>query len=148
MPVTGKKTTMYSVRLIPQDEMGVIIPYLRMLDSNIPEAVLQQRLEAMMQHNYLCAGVYDGDTLIGISGMWVLEKYYVGKHIEPDNVIIHPDYRGVGAGELLIQWIHDYAKEQGCLAMELNCYVSNHKGVVFWIKQGYRILGYHFRKDL
>lgn len=139
---------MYQVKLIPQEDLATIFPLLKILDPNIAEELLQQRLQEMQQHNYLCAGIYDGELLIGISGMWILYKYYVGKHIEPDNVMIHPDHRGSGAGEALMNWIHDYAKEQGCLASELNCYVSNSKGVAFWVKQGYRILGFHFRKDL
>lgn len=139
---------MYTVQLIQASDMVMILPFLRLLDNTIPEDVLQQRLADMQQSNYLCAGVYCKDELVGISGMWILNKYYVGKHIEPDNVIIYPEHRGKGAGEMLMRWMHDYAKEQGCTAMELNCYVSNHKGVAFWIKQGYRILGYHFRKDL
>lgn len=139
---------MFDVRLIPQDDIETILPLLQLLDANIPEDILTQRLVDMKQSNYLCAGVYDGEELIGISGLWILNKYYVGKHIEPDNVIIHPDYRNKGVGELLMEWIHNFAKEQGCNASELNCYVSNQKGVAFWYKQGYRMLGFHMRKDL
>ncbi|EQD69526.1 GCN5-related N-acetyltransferase, partial [mine drainage metagenome] len=40
---------------------------------------------------YQCAGLYDDGRLIGICGLWILTKYYVGKHIEPDNVVIQED---------------------------------------------------------
>lgn len=139
---------MYDVKLIPAEQLDSTLPLLKLLDDKLADDVLQQRLDDMKQSNYLCAGVYHGDALVGISGLWILHKYYVGKHIEPDNVIVHPEHRGNGAGELLMDWIHNYAREQGCVASELNCYVSNSKGVAFWVKQGYRILGFHFRKDL
>lgn len=139
---------MYDIRLIPEEHLEDIFPLLRLLDGALTDEVLAARLNGMKSHNYECVGVYDTDTLIGISGLWILDKYYVGKHIEPDNVVIHPDYRGKGIGEKLMQWIYDYAKEQGCVASELNCYVSNHKGVAFWMKEGFRIIGYHMRKDL
>jgi GNAT superfamily N-acetyltransferase len=77
-----------------------------------------------------------------------MTKYYVGKHIEPDNVIIHPDYRGSGVGEALMKWIYNYAISQGCVASELNCYVSNNAGQKFWINQGYNVIGFHFQKQL
>ena len=137
---------MYEFRLIPEDELDSILPLLKILDDSIAHEILTERLEDMKQRNYECVGVYNNNTLVGISGIWTLNKYYVGKHIEPDNVMIHPDHRANGLGEQLMDWIHNYAKSKGCIASELNCYVSNHKGVRFWIKQGYKILGYHMQK--
>lgn len=139
---------MYDIRFIPVEHIDSILPFLKMLDGKMDDELLVQRLEAMKESNYQCVGVYAGDELVGISGLWTLNKYYVGKHIEPDNVIIHPDHRGEGLGDRLMDWIHNYAKDQGCTASELNCYVVNHKGTAFWMKQGYYILGYHMRKDL
>lgn len=139
---------MYTIRLLNTDELHTILPFLQMLNENTSADIIESRLEEMESNNYRCVGVYDADKLIGISGIWILTKHYVGKHIEPDNVIIHPDYRSQKIGELLFQWIFNYAHEQGCLASELNCYVQNHKGIRFWINQGYRIIGYHMQKLL
>lgn len=139
---------MYTIRLLKTDELHTILPFLQMLNENTSLATLEIRLKEMEANNYRCVGVYDADKLIGISGLWILTKHYVGKHIEPDNVIIHPDYRNKKIGEQLFKWIFDYAREQGCVASELNCYVHNHKGVRFWINQGYRIIGYHMQKLL
>ncbi len=139
----------YDIRLIPKEELPSTIPLLRMLNNNnIAEEVLKERMQDMLQRNYACVGVYDQDKLIAISGVWVLNKFYVGKHIEPDNVMVHPGYQGKGIGDLMMQWIHDYARSKGCIAAELNCYVSNEKGIRFWINQGYKILGFHFQKKL
>ena len=126
--------------------MGTIIPLLKVLDESINDETLNQRLDGMLDNNYECVGAYHNDELIGICGLWTLNKYYVGKHIEPDNVIILPKHRSSGVGEQMMTWIYEYAKTKGCEASELNCYVSNHKGVRFWIKQGYRIIGYHMQK--
>lgn len=139
---------MYIIRLINQEELHTILPFLQMLNEKTSADILSERLKDMQTHNYKCVGVYDGDKLIGITGIWILTKHYIGKHIEPDNVIIHPDYRNQKIGEQLFQWIFDYARTQGCVASELNCYVQNHKGVRFWINQGYRIIGYHMQKLL
>lgn len=137
---------MYQIRFIPADKLDEILPFLQLLNPNEQEQVLADRLQKMKSLDYRCIGIYDGEKLAGISGLWILFKHYSGKHAEPDNVIIHPDYRGKGLGEKLIGWIHDYAKEQGCESCELNCYVSNHAGVRFWISLGYEIIGYHMIK--
>lgn len=137
---------MYQIRLIPREELDTIIPLLRILNDAIDERTLQERLEDMQQRNYVCAGVYDQDRLIGICGLWILNKYYVGKHIEPDNVMILPEYRNQGVGEQMMEWVYAYGREQGCVASELNCYVTNDKGIRFWLNQGYRIIGFHCQK--
>lgn len=139
---------MYTIRLLNTDELHTILPFLQILNENTTSDILESRLKEMESNSYRCVGVYDADKLIGISGLWILTKHYVGKHIEPDNVIIHPDYRNKKIGEQLFQWVFTYAQEQGCVASELNCYVQNHKGVRFWINQGYRIIGYHMQKIL
>lgn len=139
---------MYTIQLIEKESIEIILPFLEILNEKTDKEELRNRLREMCGNNYECVGVYDGEKLIGITGLWILTKHYIGKHIEPDNVIILPEYRNQKIGEQLMQWIFDYAKQKGCVASELNCYVQNHKGVRFWINQGYRIIGYHMQKIL
>ena len=139
---------MFDVRLIPKEEIATILPLVKMTNPDLSEEVLRDRLEQMLPLGYQCVGVYDGERLIGISGIWTLVKFYVGKHIEPDNVIIHPYYRGQGVGVVMMKWIFDYARSIGCVASELNAYVTNDRGHKFWFNQGYKILGFHFQKKL
>ena len=136
--------------------MKSIIPLVALLNPGTSEKILLERLEVMMKHDYKCLGVYDtstslstgGEKLIGVCGLWTLMKLYNGKHLEPDNVIISPEYRGKGIGELLMVWIDKYALENNYEAIELNAYVENLKGVEFWKKTGYHIRGHHFQKIL
>ena len=139
---------MYTIELINKKELHTIMPLIKLLNPGKSEEVLAEHLEDMMQRNYECVGVYDDGKLIAVSGIWILNKLYVGKHIEPDNVVVHPDYRGKQIGEQMIQWIGEYGKSLGCIASELNCYLENEKGIKFWKDQGYKILGYHFQKQL
>lgn len=132
--------------LLPREQISNIIPLLRLLDDKITEEVLKERLNEMFDRGYICLGVFDSDKLIGISGLWILTKYYIGRHIEPDDVVILPEYRGQGVGEKMMEWIYKFAKEQGCVASELNCYVGNSAGQKFWANESYRIIGFHYQK--
>lgn len=138
----------YSFRLIAPADMDSIIPLLMELDPSIEEKILKQRLKEMLGQNYQCVGIYEGSELIGVSGLWFLTKYYVGKHIEPDNVFIRPQHQGKGVGHQLMQWIYNYARENGCIASELNCYVSNKSGQKFWESEGYEAIGIHYQRKL
>lgn len=137
---------MYQIRLIPREEMETILPFLQLLDASISKETLAERLTEMFNNNYKCVGIFDNDKLIGVSGLWILTKYYIGKHIEPDNVIIAPEYQNKKIGNMLVEWIHDYGKKNGCVASELNCYITNPKGQKFWVNQGYEIKAFHYRK--
>lgn len=117
--------------LLPKTEIKKIIPLLQVLDERLGDELLEERLNEMFERGYLCVGIFDNSKLIGLSGLWILTKYYVGRHIEPDDVVILPEYRGKGIGEQLMQWIYQFAREQGCVASELNCYVGNSAGQKF-----------------
>ena len=137
---------MYTFSLIPKEKIYCIIPLLKVLNPTIDDETLKSRLDEMLLQGYECVGVYYAGKLIGISGLWIITKYYIGKHIEPDNVIIDPQYRNKGIGELLMKWIYEYGKSKGCVASELNCYVSNEKGQKFWLKEDYKVVGLHYQK--
>ncbi|GAA4271729.1 GNAT family N-acetyltransferase [Aquimarina gracilis] len=139
---------MYSIQLIPKEKLEIILPFLKLLSPKRSIKTLHERLIEMISEKYECVGVYDQDKLIGISGMWFLTKYYIGKHIEPDNVFILPEYQGKGVGKLLMNWIFEYAKSKGCKASELNCYINNKKGQKFWENQGYELIAYHYQKKI
>lgn len=139
---------MITIRLIPEDELEQILPLLQSINTEVPLSELENRLQNMKQYGYQCLGVYYDNKLIGISGLWLLYKHYIGKHIEPDNVVILPEYRNKGIGEQLMTWIYNYAKEQNCTTVELNAYVENEGAHKFWKNQGFKIVGYHFQKKL
>jgi len=132
--------------LIVKENILSIIPLLKILYPEVNEEVLALRLNEMILQGYQCLGIYENNNLIGTSGLWIKTKYYVGKHIEPDNVIVLPEYRNKGIGTSLMNWIYEYGRAQGCVASELNCYVSNDRGIKFWHGQGFNIIGCRFQK--
>ncbi len=138
----------YKITLIPHDQMETILPLVMELNNDtIAYSLLQKRLADMLDMGgYECIGAYDGEELVGIFGVWVLNKLYAGKHVEPDNVFIKKEYRSKGVGQLMIDFLFQYAKEIGCEGTEVNCYVTNEKGRKFWERQGYEPLAVHFFK--
>jgi GNAT superfamily N-acetyltransferase len=136
------------IKLIPKDQLIAIIPLIKHLNPTLYETTLKSRLEEMITQGYQCAGLYIDQQLIGLCGMWIMTKFYVGKHIEPDNVFILPEYRRLGLAKQLLDWVYDYGKSQGCIASELNCYISNETGDAFWEQEGFAKIGYHYHKSL
>ena len=137
---------MITIKLIKSTEIYSIIPLLQILNTNISEDTLKARLEQMIKEGYQCIGAFDKNNLIGICGIWILTKYYIGKHIEPDNMIIHPEYQKKNIGSKLMTWIDKFAKENDCMASELNCYINNKQAHEFYKKENYDVIALHFQK--
>ena len=133
---------------IPADRLPDIVPLLRVLDPSIAEATLRERVAEMARRGFHCFGAYDGERLVGCCGAWVLTKYYIGRHVEPDDVVVLPEYRSTGVGAALMDRVHAFGRDNGCAAAELNCYVGNGAGHKFWFNRGYRVIAFHFRREL
>lgn len=139
----------YIFKIIERNNITSIIPLIQKFTKNkFPDAILEQRFSEMVNQNYECAGIFDGEKLIGVSGMWFCTRHYSGKSVEVDHVYIDDDYRGKGLGKQFLKWIYNYAKQKGCEEIELNTYVQNYPSHKFYYNEGFEILGYHFAKKL
>lgn len=135
-------------KFIDKENIAVILPLMRLINTTTPDKVLEERVIEMAHQNYKCLGVYDGDKLIGICGLWFMTRHYCGKSMEPDHVIVAEEYKNKGLGNQLFEWLFEYAKSQGYEASELNSYVENTRSHKFYYNLGYEIKGFHFVKKL
>ena len=136
-----------TLQLISPTEILTALPLLMQLNQKETKETLSERLLEMSTQNYECVGVYDGDKLIGIAGLWFQTRHYSGRSIEPDHVIILDEYRNKGLGKRLFEWIDNYAKSKNCNAVELNSYVRNTASHKFYYNEGFEIMGFHFVKQ-
>ncbi len=135
------------IKLIPKENILVILPLLTELNDYTSKEVLIFRLKEMaQQENYKSVGMYLNNELIGISGLWFIIRHYCGRTIEPDHVVISSAFRNKGLGKLLFEWIYNYAEKNGYEASELNTYIRNKKSHKFYENEGYRKLGFHYLK--
>ena len=134
-------------KAINKEEILIIFPLLKKVNTTTPEDLLKKRLlEMTTYNNYECVGIFNDDKLIGICGLWYSTRHYLGKSVEPDHVIIEEEYRGKNLGKQFFSWIYEYTKEKGCEAMELNAYTTNRKSHKFYYNEGFDIYAFHFVK--
>lgn len=134
-------------KILEKENINIIIPLVQKLNGNKDsDAILKQRFSEMINQNYECVVIYDGEKLIGVCGLWYCTRHYSGKSVEPDHVFIEDDYRGQGLGKQFFDWIYSYVKAKGFESIELNTYVANSASHKFYFNEGFKILGYHFLK--
>jgi GNAT superfamily N-acetyltransferase len=136
-------------QIIQKEFISEIIPLIQeFTDNKFPNDILEIRFNEMFIQNYECIGVFKGNMLIGLCGLWFQTRHYAGKSCEPDHVYIQPEYQGLGLGNKMFDYVEKYCKEKGCESLEINTYVQNTSSHKFYYNLGYKILGYHFFKDL
>jgi hypothetical protein len=126
-----------------------IISLVKKLNPDKPVDDLNKSIVEMFSFsNYHCFGLYSGTNLLGISSCWITVRFYSGKQIELDNVIIDDEIRSTGLGRKFLELLEIWAKENSCNTVELNTYVQNSRSHKFYFNSGYSILGYHFQKNI
>lgn len=137
------------VRQIGRRYKSEILALTSEVNCGLSHVELNNRLEDMLScPSYICFGLLCSDELVGISNGWLTTRFYCGRQLELDNVIVASEYRGKGYGKILLAEIESWARANRCRTVELNTYVTNSGSHKFYFDQGYRILGFHFQKVL
>jgi GNAT superfamily N-acetyltransferase len=133
----------------PLEHKEKILLLLKQLNPDRNTKYLNDTLVAMVkQPNYTCFALFNNKELIGIAGGWTTLRIYSGKHLELDNVIIDGAIQSKGFGKWFISNIEKWATAQAYKFVGLNTYTQNSRSHKFYYNQGFKVLGFHFQKEL
>jgi GNAT superfamily N-acetyltransferase len=126
-----------------------IVPLANELRPDMDASLLGRYLSEMFDFpTYRCLGLRKEGKLVAMTNGWITVRFYSGKQLEVDNVIVDREFRSQGIGKYFFSCINRWAIQQGCRTIELNTYVQNSKSHKFYFNEGYAILGFHFQKQL
>ncbi|HEY3331488.1 MAG TPA: GNAT family N-acetyltransferase [Capsulimonadaceae bacterium] len=137
-----------SVRELTHDEMPAVLPLVESWNSSVPPKELSERLPEMLQLGYRCIAAFADTEIVGIAGFWFGCRFWCGRYIDVDNVIVHETWRDKGIGNLLMAEIHGEAETHQCDVAVLDAYLDNIGAHRFYQRLGYEPLGYHFVKRM
>ena len=80
--------------------------------------------------------VKDDENILGFAGVWII---FDEGHIT--NVAIHPEYRGKGLGEYLMNSLIEGCKSQKCNSITLEVRESNLPALKLYEKLGFKVAG-------
>jgi GNAT superfamily N-acetyltransferase len=121
---------------------------LKQLNPNLKEANFKTMLAEMLHYPYKMLGVFEGEKCVAISGYWVMTKFYCGRYLEMDNVVVDEQYRSKGIGKIICDELEKIALKENCRVMMLDAYLSNVAAHVFYEREGFEKKGFHFLKKL
>ena len=117
-----------ALKIIGIEFENQIIKLSKQLNYKIEEKVLIIRFHQMIEmENYHCFGLFEDSKLIGISNGWTTNRFYCGKQLEIDNLVIDEEKRSKGYGDLFIKYLENWCKQGNYETIELNSYIGNPK---------------------
>ena len=82
----------------------------------------------------------EGDEIIGmVSLLYVISTACGGKVALLEDMIVHPDRRGNGAGGKLLEAAIEHARREGCLRITLLTDRANNAAIRFYLKHKFEI---------
>ena len=76
------------------------------LNPALGDEVIRSRLLEMFSYpSYICFGMFENTKLIGVASGWLSTRFYSGKQLEIDNVIVSKEFQSKGMGKEFLEFI-------------------------------------------
>ena len=137
-----------TIRELSQEEFPLILPLIEKHNAKIAPEELRRRLEVMVTHHYHCIAAFLVLRMVGVAGYWLGARFWCGEFMDVDNVVVDETLRSQGIGKQLMDWLHIKARESNCKIVVLDSYVTYVGAHRFYFREGYEILGFHFKRDV
>lgn len=107
------------------------------------EGFIAQVQRQMTQGYHLLACVEEG-AVKAVTGFRFLEFLAWGRVLYIDDLVTDAEARKLGFGTMLLKWVIDEAKLVQCDQVHLDSGPQRHEAHKFYLKAGFKIIGYHF----
>lgn len=125
-------------------------PVMQQLRPHLNEATYVEAVSRMMKESsFRLAAIADDDGSVrGVAGYRFMEMLYCGKILYVDDLAVDETQRSRGYGAALIAWLMGRARAEGCTQIHLDSGVQREAAHKFYFREGFTIMGYHFRRGL
>ncbi|MDI9546398.1 MAG: GNAT family N-acetyltransferase [Chloroflexota bacterium] len=110
--------------------------------ADVNEFVAQ--VKRQFAEGFRLAYVEDGDAVVAAAGFRVQEMLAHGRLLYVDDLVSDAALRSHGYGAALMAWLVAYAREQGCVSLQLDSGVQRYDAHRFYFSQRMHIASYHF----
>ena len=137
------------VRLLgSDDEIGKLCPVLLQLRPQYDATSLTEQIKLQRQEGFQLAYVEDSNgNVLCVAGFVIGSKLAWKKHLYVDDLVSDESNRSHGAGKLILDWLKDYARQQGCEQLHLDSGVTRYRAHRFYLREGMIISSHHFSTE-
>jgi len=147
-PMPRKASAIIIRELKSKDEFESLWPLVKQVNPKVTKKLFIQHINEMLEHRYRCIAAYRDGKMVGACGIWSGARFWCGKYMEVDNIVVNANERSSGMGKLMMDWVEKEARRLKCSIVMADSYTYNHASHRFYFREGYVIKGFCFAKEL
>ncbi|WP_226007048.1 GNAT family N-acetyltransferase [Natrinema salinisoli] len=105
--------------LTTESERREAFPVLVQLRDHLDAESYLALFEEMREEGYRMFARYVDDEPVAVAGVKIATNFYLGRHVYVYDLVTDEDHRSEGYGQQLLEFVHDWAAENDCEAVEL-----------------------------
>ncbi len=148
MPKKHTTTPIKIKELLTTTEFSALYPLIEQLNPGLSRQQYNVFLKEALAGGYRCFGGYQGKKLVAACGIWTMTRFWCGKFIEIDNLVVDKHQRNSGIGKLLLDEVEAVAKREKCQMLLAASYTHNTASHRFYFREKYIIRGFVFTKEI
>ena len=121
---------------------------MRQLRPRLEAAEFASCVEVQQSEGYRLAYLEHEGAVVAVAGFRVMHVLWSGKTIYVDDLVTDEATRSRGFGEVMLEWLMELARHEGCETFSLDSGTNRHQAHAFYFRQGLRITAFHFQRPL
>lgn len=102
----------------------------------------------METEGFRLAYLEDQGRVVAVAGYRVSTNLFLGRNLYVDDLVTAADARSAGHGAVLLDWLRDQARAEGCTHLHLDSGTQRHRAHAFYLRHGMHIGSFHFLQRL
>lgn len=123
-------------------------PIIVQLRTTLSEKEFVERVLKQQKIGYNLAYIKDKKEIVAVTGFRISYNLAWGKFLYVDDLIVDSKNRSKGYGNILFDWLIDYAKKETCNELHLDSGVQRFDAHRFYLKRRMKISSHHFALPL
>jgi GNAT superfamily N-acetyltransferase len=118
------------------------------LRPSLAEVEFVARVRAQQAEGYRLAYVEDDGAVAAVAGYRVMGMLATGKTMYVDDLVADEARRSRGYGKMLLDWLQQRARAEGCETFSLDSGTHRQEAHAFYFRERMRVTSFHFAKKL
>ncbi len=135
---------------VSDDSIRACFPVMRQLRPHLSDAddlLTRVRRQQACADWRLAYAEHEG-KVAACAGFRVHEWLVAGKTLYVDDLVTGEDYRSLGLGQALLDWLKALARKEGCAQFSLDSGTHRKRAHAFYFREGLFVDAFHFSCDL
>lgn len=135
--------------VVTEEQLHEILPVLQQLRTKISKEETGTLFRKMKKENYQLFSLRnEDDEVVSLAGVAICTNFYNKKHVFVYDLVTADTHRSKGHGNVLLSYIENWGKENGCESIVLTSAFARIDAHRFYEREGYDKVSYSFHKEL